>query len=418
MEISHSQVAIRLGVAALGGLAVGIEREFSVKHGKHAPHFAGTRTFLLLGMLGAIGSELIHSGLAGAGIAIFIASAVLVVAAYAITSRQSDVGGTTEVAALIVLAGGALAGAGRLTLASGLFAVTTLVLVEKSRFHTFVARIESHELIAAVRFAVLALVIFPLLPQGMLGPAPGFSPREIWALVLLFSGFSFASFIALRLVGLHRGYGLTGLLGGIISSTAVTLNFAKESRLQPQLGRVLGLGVIAACTVLPLRVLVLTSALSTPLAVALLPYLLIPFGAGLVAAGLTLRRNDPLTIKAATPKNPLRFHTAVQMALIFQVVLYLMGWMRHAFGSSGMLTSAGLVGLTDVDPIIYSMVKLGGHNGAVSVAAQALAIGVLSNTLFKLIVALVVGRGQFRHVAAFGLVTMGLATLAALIVYR
>jgi len=418
MGLSHAQVAIRLGVAALGGLAVGIEREFSVKHGKHALHFAGTRTFLLLGLLGAIGAELAHSGLAGAGIAIFIASAVLIVAAYMITSQRSDVGGTTEVAALIVLAAGALAGLGRLTLASGLFAVTTLVLVEKSRFHTFVSRIESHELIAAVRFAVLALVIFPLLPQGTLGPPPGFSPREIWALVLLFSGFSFISFIALRLVGLHRGYGLTGLLGGIVSSTATTLSFARESRQQPQLGRVLGMGVIAACTVLPLRVLVLTSALSTPLAVALLPYMLIPFGAGLAAAGLTLRRNDPMTIKAATPKNPLRFQTAVQMALVFQGVLYLTGWMRHAFGSSGMLASAGLVGLTDVDALIYSMVKLGGHNGVVAVAAQALAIGVLSNTLFKLTLAWVVGRGHFRHVAAFGLITMGLATLAALLVFR
>jgi len=208
-------LAIRLAVASLGGLAVGIEREWSEKRGKHAPHFAGTRTFLLLGLLGALGAELMQSGLEVAGAALLIAGAAFVVVAYAITSRTGeDVGGTTEVAALVVMAAGALAGMGRLPLASALFAMTTLVLVEKGFFHTFVASIESHELMAAVRFAVLALVIFPLLPEGPFGPVPGFRPRELWALVLLFSGVSFVSFLALRLVGLHRATGSSGCSAG------------------------------------------------------------------------------------------------------------------------------------------------------------------------------------------------------------
>ena len=414
----HMQVALRLGVAALGGLAVGIEREWSVRRGKHAPHFAGTRTFLLLGLLGAIGAELVHTGLIAAGIAVFVASAALIVAAYAVTSRRSDVGGTTEVAALIVLAGGALAGSGRLTLASALFALTTLVLVEKSFFHTFVERIQSHELMAAVRFAVLALVIFPLLPPGPYGPPPGFRPQELWVFVLLFSGISFVSFIALRFVGLRRGYGLAGLLGGIISSTAATLNFSKESQHQPQLGRVLGLGVIAACTVLPLRVVVLTTAINPTVARNVLFYMVPPFFTGLLAAILTLRQHDPQTIKAATPSNPLRLRTAIQMVLAFQAVLYLMGWVGQRFGSSGTLVSAAAVGLTDVDALIFSMVKLGGSGAFAATAAQALAIGVLSNTLFKLGVAMVAGRGAFRAVVLFGLSALAAASLASLLILR
>jgi uncharacterized membrane protein (DUF4010 family) len=408
-------VAVRFAVAALGGLAVGIEREWSVKRGRHTPHFAGIRTFLLLGLVGALGAELVRAGPGAAGAMLFVAGSLLIVVAYAITSRGGDVGGTTEVAALIVLAGGALAGMGRLTLASALFAITTLILVQKSLFHTFVARIRSHELLAAVRFAVLALVIFPLLPRGPFGPPPGVRPQELWALVLVFSGLSFVSFVALRVVGLNRGYGLVGLLGGLVSSTAVTLNFSRESRQSLHLGRVLGIGVIAACAVLPLRVLLLIAALNASVGAEAARYLLPPFAAGLAAAALAWRRNDPKTIKAPTPRNPLRLGAAMQMALAFQVVLSIMGWVIARFGSSGILTSAAVLGLTDVDALTYSMVKLGGGAALSSTAAKALAVGVLSNTVFKVGIVLTVGRGSFRSAAASGLLVVGLGGLLALL---
>ena len=408
-------VAIRFSVAALGGLAVGIEREWSVKRGRHAPHFAGIRTFLLLGLVGALGAELVRSGPGAAGAMLFVAGTLLIVVAYAITSRGGDVGGTTEVAALIVLAGGALAGMGRLTLASALFAITTLVLVQKSFLHTFVERIRSHELLAAARFAVLALVIFPLLPPGPFGPPPGVRPQELWALVLVFSGLSFVSFVALRLVGLNRGYGLVGLLGGLVSSTAVTLNFSRESRQSLHLGRVLGISVVAACTVLPIRVLLLIGALNPTVGLEAARYLLPPFGAGLAAAAMAWRRNDPKTIKAPTPRNPLLLGAAIQMTLAFQVVLTIMGWAAGRFGSSGILASAAVLGFTDVDALTYSMVKLGGAAALSSTAAKALAIGVLSNTVFKLGIVLTVGRGSFRTVAVSGLIVLGLGGLLALL---
>jgi uncharacterized membrane protein (DUF4010 family) len=408
-------VVVRLGVASLGGLAVGIEREWSVKRGHHAPHFAGTRTFLLMGLLGGLGAQLCRSNLVAAGTALLIASAALIVVAYAITSRRDDVGGTTEVAALIVLAGGALAGLGQLTLASSLFALTALVLAEKTAFHAFVARIRTQELLAAARFAVLALVIFPLLPAGPFGPDPGFRPRELWALVLLFSGLSFLSFLALRLVGHGRGYALVGALGGLISSTAVTLNFSQESRRQQKLGRVLGVGVIAACTVLPVRVALLCLAINPRLGLETLPYLAAPCLVGLVATALMLRRRDPRTIDAQMPDNPLRFGAALQMSVVFQLVLYIVGWASDRFGAHGTLISAGLLGLTDVDALTYSMVKLGGGEMLSAVAAQALAVGVLANTAFKLVLAMTLGRGVFRRVTAFGLIGLGTASLAALL---
>jgi len=143
----------------------------------------------------------------------------------------------------------------------------------------------------------------------------------------------------------------------------------------------------------------------------------LPFLVGLLVTVLVLRRHDPQTIEAKTPGNPLRFATAIQMAFMFQMVLYLMGWASHRFGSQGTLMSAGLLGLTDLDALIYSMVKLGGGVTLVTTAAQALAIGVLSNTIFKLGLALSIGHGSFRRVVSLGLIALGIASLTALFLF-
>ena len=409
-------ICVRVGVAALGGLAVGIEREWSLVHGRHEPHFAGVRTFLLLAVLGALSALLSQSGLWLAGSVLIIAAATLTVLGYVLTSRQGDVGGTTEVAGLLVLAGGLFAGLGHLTLASGLFAVTTLVLVEKGRLHQFVTRIQSQELLAAVRFAVLALVVFPLLPEGPLGPPPGVQPRELWALVLVFSALSFAGFLALRVIGGHRGYLVVGLLGGLVSSTAVTLNFSRESRQQPELGRALGLGVIAACGMMPLRTLALILLLNPAVGQRTLAYLLPPALIGLGAAlWLKFQRHAAKAHRPQTPNKPLRFVVAIQMVLVFQVVFYLVEWMQRNFGAQGLLSSSALLALTDVDALTYSMVKLGGAQTLPHMAAQALAVGVLSNTLFKGAIALCLGRRAFRGVVIVGLLLISAASLAALL---
>ena len=229
-------------------------------------------------------------------------AAALVVAAYVMAARGGDVDGTTEVAALLVLAVGALAGTGELALACALSALTSLVLVEKTRIHSLVLRMDPAALVAGARFAVLALVVLPLLPEGPFGPPPGIRPRELWALVLLFSGLSFAGFVALRLVGPGRGHGVAGLLGGLISSTAVTLGFARESREQPQAGRALALGVIAACTVLYLRVALLSSILNPAVSLAAVPYLAGPLAVGVLAAVFLIRRWVPAETEARCPR--------------------------------------------------------------------------------------------------------------------
>ena len=176
----------------------------------------------------------------------------------------------------------------------------------------------------------------------------------------------------------------------------------------------MALGVVSACTVLPVRVAVLTALIKPSLAAATLPFLAFPLAVGLLACFLMLRRGDPAPAEARTPGNPLRLLAAIQMAAAFQVVLYLMSWVRDRFGSPGMFGSAALLGLTDVDALTYSMVKLGAAASLLPTAARALAVGVLANTLLKLAIALSLGRGSFRKAAGLGLAALAVGSAAAL----
>ena len=142
-----------------------------------------------------------------------------------------DIDGTTEVAALVVMGAGVLGGLGELRLSAALTTLTVLLLVEKPRLHRLVDRIDETTLLAAARVAVMSVVVLPLLPEGSFGPAPGVRPRGLWILVMMFSGMSFAGYVAQRLAG-AAGYPITGLLGGLVSSTSVTLTFARLSRSQ------------------------------------------------------------------------------------------------------------------------------------------------------------------------------------------
>src|SRR5690606_22243200 len=202
---------VGLLIAALGRAAVGLLRQWSGHADGPGARFAGIRTFALLGAVGGGRRWLWTTGAAGPA-ALSRAGAVAVIAAAYVAGSRQDRDGTTEVAALVVLSAGLLAGMGSVRLASGIIALLTLLLVEKSRLHALVQRIGDVGLRSGVRFAVMALVILPLLPEGPYGPLGGVRPREIWALVLFFSGLSFAGYLARRVVGPGHGYLVTGLL--------------------------------------------------------------------------------------------------------------------------------------------------------------------------------------------------------------
>lgn len=387
-----------LAIAVLGGAAVGLERERSGHaHGKDA-RFAGIRTFTLLGLVGGLGGAFWHAGL-GAPAVVLLAGAVgLIVAAYAAASRR-DIDGTTEVAALIVVAAGVLSGMGSYRLGSGIVAITTLVLAEKSRLHALVRRIDDVGLQSAARFGVMALVVLPLLPVGPFGPLGGVRPRELWALVLFFSGLSFLGYVAHRAVGARAGYLIAGLLGGLVSSTNTTFTFARLSRREPANARVMAFGAIAANAVLYPRVLVAAAVLQAPLVGSLWPYLA---GPALVAAGVAAVgwwRADGPASHSPVAGNPLQLGAALRLALLFQIVMMAVSSARGLWGSAGLLASAAVIGVTDVDAVTVSMARSVSSGTPVALAATAIATGVLANSLLKLGIAVVLGERGFRMIA-------------------
>lgn len=412
-----SDALVALAIAALGGAAVGLERQASGHAEGPKARFAGIRTFTLLGTLGGVAGQLVRGDMPSLAAALLLGGCGLVVAAYAAASR-TDVDGTTEVAALVVLAAGTLSGLGELALGSGLVAFTGLLLVEKTRLHKLAARIDSEDLRAGLRFAAMALVILPLLPEGPYGPSPGVRPRELWALVLFFSGLSFAGHVARRALGARQGLVVAGLLGGLVSSTSVTLTFARTSRTPGADARALSAGALAANLVLVPRVLLASTVLHAPFAWALLPFLLPPLAVIIVAAAWAARRVSDSAEGAPHTSNPLKVAAALQMAALFQIVLFAVEAAHAWLGASGVLASGALLGLTDVDALTVTMARGSASAIGLEVAARAVALGILSNTALKLVLAIGLGRGAFRRTAGAGLAAMAAAGLAAVAGFR
>jgi uncharacterized membrane protein (DUF4010 family) len=412
---------LRVAVAGLIGLAIGVEREWSGHASGPRARFAGVRTFFLLGLVGGIAGWLSAQDRLLLAAVLVGGSASLAVAAYVVASKQTgDRDGTTEAAALLVLATGSLSGLGYETLAAGVAAVAVLALAEKSRIREFIARIGETELRAALHFVVLAVVVLPLLPTGPFGPRDAIRPRELWSVVLIFSGVNFIGYLARRAVGADRGYGIAGVLGGLVSSTAVTLSFSRQSRVTPEYARGLALGVIAACTVLLPRVLTVTLVLSPSVARHLVPYVIAPavVAACFLTYALLRKQPSPAYGEERNSGNPLRLGAAIQMALAFQLVLLAVPTAEHLWGPGGVLGSAAVLGLTDMDALTYSMSRLGATTGDAPLAARAIAIGLLSNTILKLGLALGLGAPGFRRSAAAGLLAFAVSLLAGLLIWR
>jgi uncharacterized membrane protein (DUF4010 family) len=412
--VANEPSIVGLLIAALGGAAVGLERQWSGHAEGPGARFAGIRTFTMLGTVSGVSGWLWTEGLTIPA-AILLAGAVVVVAAAYFAASRQDIDGTTEVAALVVLAAGLLAGTGSVRLASGIIALLTLLLVEKSRLHAMVQRIDDVGLRSGVRFAVMALVVLPLLPEGPYGPLGGIRPRELWAVVLFFSGLSFAGYVARRVVGPGHGYLVTGLLGGMVSSTNVTFTSARTSRTDLAAERALAFGAVAANAMLYPRVLVATAILNAAVVPPLLPYLVAP---GLLAALVAIagvRRSPPAGGADVSMRNPLQLAAALQMAVLFQAVLMAVRLVGNVWGQSGVFTSAAVLGLTDVDALTVSMARAVAATDSPAVAATAIAVGVLANTAMKLGLAVFLGAPRFRVITGGALALMLVAIGGALL---
>jgi len=260
----------------------------------------------------------------------------------------------------------------------------------------------SADVYQALQFAAVTGIVLPLVPDHPYGPYGAFNPFTIWLMVVLVSGLGFAGYVAVRIFGGNRGLAMTGLLGGLASSTATTLAMSRESRDQPRLGQVCALAVILACTVMLARVAVLVGAVSPTLLGAAAPWLALMAVPAIIFAAWSWRhfRDEEAvgTAKPAEAHNPLNLRVAIQFAILYALIVLLVKWAQDVFGGAGLYVASFLSGLTDLDAISLSLAQLQktGHVLA-NEGARALVIAAMANALLKTGIAVTLGSASMRR---------------------
>lgn len=398
LPVSLRAELLSIAIAALGGAAVGVERQRAYRENEPGA-VGGLRTFTLLGTLaGACGFLMTKQVVLPATALLAATAGVVLVVRFAAGKISRDA--TTEMAALTVLVCGLTAGLGHLVLASALYAWTLLLLIEKSWLHSLVQRIGVVELEAAAQFAAMALIVLPLLPSGSFGPGGILNLRSIWTLVLLFSGISFGGYLARKAMGTSIGWMVAGMIGGLISSTQIAFSFARESRHHLDSHQSLFAGTMAATAVSMLRVCAVCLVLRPALAAATLSYIALPV---IIAAFFALYNRRPVQeVASREERNPLGVFTAVYLSGIFVAAQYMVSFARHWFGSVGLVSSAGLLGAFDIDALVASLAPMVRQGMASADAAHTLTFGIAGNTAVKCAATIVWGTGRFRRVAVLG----------------
>lgn len=379
------EVMFNLATSLAVGLLIGAERGWSARDTDDTHLVAGIRTFGLSGLLGGIAALLgQHLGLA-AWIAILLALSLLVLAGYVGDLLKSeDRGMTSEIALLLTFLLGSLALTEGPELAAAGAVVVALLLSLKGVLHTALRKLSAKELSGALKLLFISLVLLPVLPNRGYGPWSAFNPYETWWMVVLIAGIGFAAYVAIRLVGTRAGLLLTALLGGMVSSTAMTLTLSRMhdgERLQ----RLLASGLLATSALMFPRILLevgvinpaLLARLAMPMAVSTLVYA----GGALLyyqRSGLEVGQNAEPPLK-----NPFELGPALRFGALLVLILFLVNGAQRWLGDAGIYLVALLAGLSDVDAITLSLARnaLEGLNG--QVATQGIFLAALSNSLVK-----------------------------------
>ncbi|MDF1515936.1 MAG: MgtC/SapB family protein [Anaerolineae bacterium] len=404
MAVEFYRFAVAVGI----GLFIGIQRE-SAYDDPEKKLFAGVRTFALISLAGytaALISSELNSALPFLSSTLAIGG--LIALNYYADLKLGKPGVTTEVTAIIVFGIGAMCYWDMVLLAASIGVSVTVLLSLKGQTRHFAMAITTQDIYASLTFAVISLVVLPVLPNqtyNLIPPLDVLNPHKIWLMVVFTSGISFLGYIMIKIIGVSRGIAVTGLLGGVASSTAVTLSFSQRSKSDPELSKPFSLAIIIAWTVMFVRVLVIVFTLQAALAKSLL----LPIGIMAVVAiaycvYLYLQQRGGST-KDLDFVNPFEWGPALKLGALFAVILVVARGAQLAFGNVGVYLSSFVSGLLDVDAITFTMIDLvsGDSELDVAVGSRAIIIAALSNTLFKGGFAMANGSSQLRKALLPGL---------------
>ncbi len=393
-----------LALATAIGLLMGLERE------RHPSAKAGVRTFGLTGLLGALAALLAEFMATPAFIvAGFALVAVMIIAANMRQPDPDDPGTTSVIALLVCYSLGAMVwlGHGRLAVMAAVGA--TMLLYYKSELRGVAARLTTQDWRSILQFSVLSLIVLPILPDRGLGPYEAINPHQVWLMIVLISGVSLAGYAALRLIGARYGAPLLGLLGGLVSSTATTMVFARHARENPALASTATLVILLANLIMVVRIVAIAWALSRDVVPLLLTGCALAVLIGAIVIALDWRQlAGQGELPVPETRNPTELRAAIGFGLFYAGVLLSAAWLSDIAGRGGLYLLAFVSGLTDVDAISLSTLRLL-NLGKLDAqpAAVAILLAMLANLAFKSALAFTLSGGSLGRRVVGGMLGVG-----------
>jgi len=399
-----------LAIAVGLGLIVGLQREWAEEE------VAGARTFAIITLFGALSAMLAleFGGWVIALAIVAVAGTMLMGNVVLLRTGYTSPGMTTEIAAVTMFTVGALLPLGHTSVAIVASGVIAILLQWKKPLHAFVRKLSQGDVQAAIRLVLIALVILPVLPDRGFGPYQVINPHQIWLMVVLIVGISLAAHLAHRVLGERVGTVLAGVLGGLISSTATTVSYARQSRVQQRLSGMAAVVIVIASTVVIARVLLEISIVAPELLRSTAPPLVI---LGLFMAVISFAAFRFMSHELAESPDreaPSSMRAAIVFGLLYGAVLFAVAAAKEQFGDAGLYAVAALSGLTDMDAITLSTAHMmkSGRIGA-EIGWRLILVGTASNLLFKATAVAVLGSRRLtgRIALMFGLTVSGAVLL-------
>lgn len=415
---SFLQVLVRFAVALGIGFLIGLERQHSAMLDK-TESFAGIRTFIMLALLGfcAAFSYDIFSGWIFT--AILLSVVVLIGISYRISSQKGDIGGTTEFAAIIAFLLGAITYRGYVEFTLIITVVVMVVLSAKIKLHSMIGKLSQDEMYAIVQFAATAILILPFLPDVPFGPYNVLNAREIGWVVILTSGLGFLGYMLIKFLDSGRGILITGILGGMVSSTMTTWIFAEKSRKNPELSMACATAVMTASSMMILRVLLWIYLFNKSLLrLALMPVGIMFFSSAIYVFYLyrRSRKNRQAGTDLKQAGKPLHLQSALLFGILYMLITLLVSYTSDVFGNKGIYISGAIAGLTDIDAISISVAKLGGQQLSALIAVNTIVTATLTNTIVKLGIAGWSGSAEMKKPVITGYFIVFVAAALSLLV--
>lgn len=398
----NSELFLRFGSAILIGILIGLQREHAYGSRDQSGLFAGARTYALMALFGASGA-LMADILATAWvfIAVVFLLGVLVGVAYFITASERDeIGLTSEVAAMLTILIGGICYYHSIEFAVALGVATTVLLAVKWELKNLIKVITREDVFATLQFAVITAIILPILPNQTYGPPPinVLNPYQIWEMVVFISGINFLGYILIKIVGPRRGLGLSGILGGLASSTATTMSFSQRSKIQLELEKPFAVAIITAWVIMFVRIVVEVAVVNHLLLPLIWPAMAAMGGAGLIYAVYLYYSQSAMDEEEMVMTNPFELGPAVKFGLIFALVLLITRSAEYYIGERGILLTSFLAGLADVDAITLSIADLTQSGGSISlnIGKTGIILAAISNTASKSVLVFLLGSKTLR----------------------